>query len=92
MSQLPDVPTFAEAGLPEFNYDSWFGLMAPAGTPKGIVDKISKDVAAALQSPDMKARFDPQGADLVSSTPEKFAEVVRSDTERYASLFPKQGG
>jgi tripartite-type tricarboxylate transporter receptor subunit TctC len=91
MSQLPDVPTFAEAGLPEFNYDSWFGLMAPAGTPKGIVDKVSKDIAAALQSPDMRARFDPQGADLVSSTPEKFAEVVRSDTERYASLFPKQG-
>jgi tripartite-type tricarboxylate transporter receptor subunit TctC len=91
MSQLPDVPTFAEAGLPEFNYDSWFGLMAPAGTPKAIVDKVSKDIAAALQSPEMKARFDPQGADLVSSTPEKFAEVVRSDTERYASLFPKQG-
>jgi tripartite-type tricarboxylate transporter receptor subunit TctC len=93
MSQLPDVPTFAEAGLPEFTYDSWFGIMAPAGTPKAIVDKVAKDVAAAVQAPDMKARFDPQGADLVSSTPEKFAEVLRSDTERYAALFPKpQGG
>jgi tripartite-type tricarboxylate transporter receptor subunit TctC len=93
MSQLPDVPTFAEARLPEFTYDSWFGIMAPAGTPKAIVDKVSQDVAAALQAPDMKARFDPQGAELVSSTPEKFGEVLRGDTERYAPLFPKpQGG
>jgi tripartite-type tricarboxylate transporter receptor subunit TctC len=90
MSQLPDVPTFAEAGLPEFTYDSWFGIMAPAGTPKAIVEKISQDVAAALQAPDMKARFDPQGAELVSSSPEKFGEVLRGDTERYAPLFPKQ--
>jgi tripartite-type tricarboxylate transporter receptor subunit TctC len=92
MSQLPDVPTFAEAGLPEFRYDSWFGIMAPAGTPKAIVDKVSGDVAAALKAPDMKARFDPQGAELVSSTPDKFSEVLRSDTERYAPLFPKQPG
>jgi tripartite-type tricarboxylate transporter receptor subunit TctC len=92
MSQLPDVPTFAEAGLPEFSYDAWFGIMGPAGTPKPIVDKVSKDVAAALQAADMKARFDPQGANLVSSTPEKFGEVLRTDTERYAPLFPKQQG
>jgi tripartite-type tricarboxylate transporter receptor subunit TctC len=92
MSQLPDVPTFAEAGLPEFSYDSWFGIMAPAGTPKPIVDKVAKDVAAAVQAPDMRARFDPQGADLVSSTPEKFGEVLRNDTERYSALFPKQQG
>ncbi|MDQ4136184.1 MAG: tripartite tricarboxylate transporter substrate-binding protein [Pseudomonadota bacterium] len=66
--------------------------MAPAGTPKDIVDKVSRDVAAALKAADMKARFDPQGAELVSSTPEQFGEVVRSDTERYAPLFPKQPG
>ena len=92
MSQLPDVPTFAEAGLPEFTYDAWFGIMVPAGTPKPIIDKISKDVAAGLQAPDMKARFDPQGAELASSTPEKFGEVLRSDAERYGALFPKQQG
>jgi tripartite-type tricarboxylate transporter receptor subunit TctC len=92
MSQLPDVPTFTEAGLPEFKYDSWFGIMAPAGTPKAIVDKVSRDVAVALQAPDMKARFDPQGAELVSSTPEKFSETLRGDTERYTPLFQKQSG
>jgi tripartite-type tricarboxylate transporter receptor subunit TctC len=92
MSQLPDVPTFAEAGLPEFTYDAWFGLMVPAGTPKPIVDKISKDVAAAVQAPDMKARFDPQGVELVSATPEKFSDVLRNDTDRYGALLPKQRG
>jgi tripartite-type tricarboxylate transporter receptor subunit TctC len=92
MSQLPDVPTFAEAGLPEFNYDSWFGIFVPAGTPKPIVDKIAKDVAAGLQGADVKARFDPQGVELVSTTPEKFGEVLRSDTARYGALFPKQQG
>ena len=83
MSQLPDVPTFTEAGLPAFAYDSWFGIMAPAGTPKAIVDKISQDVAAALQAPDMKARFDPQGAELVSSTPGK---VRRGLAQRHRAL------
>jgi tripartite-type tricarboxylate transporter receptor subunit TctC len=92
LTQLPDVPTFAEAGLPEFTYDAWFGILGPSGTPKPIVEKVSKDVAAALQTPDMKARFDPQGAELVSSTPEKFAEVLRADTERYSALIPKQQG
>ncbi|HEX2727913.1 MAG TPA: tripartite tricarboxylate transporter substrate binding protein [Beijerinckiaceae bacterium] len=92
MSQLPDVPTFAEAGLPDFTYDSWFGVFVPAGTPKPIVDKVARDVAAALQGADVKARFDPQGVEIVSSTPEKFGEVLRSDAERYGALFPKQGG
>jgi len=92
MSQLPDVPTFAEAGLPEFNYDAWFGILGPAGIPRAIVTKVAQDVAQALQAPDMKARFDPQGANLVWSSPEKFGDVLRTDTERYAPLFPKQQG
>jgi tripartite-type tricarboxylate transporter receptor subunit TctC len=91
LSQLPDVPTFAEAGLPEFNYDAWFAIMVPAATPKPIISKVNRDIVEAVKAPDMKARFDPQGADLVSSTPEKLDEVLRSDTERYGKLFPKQG-
>jgi tripartite-type tricarboxylate transporter receptor subunit TctC len=93
MPQLPDVPTFAEAGLPEFTYDAWFGILAPAGTPKPILDKVSQDVGQGLQAPDMKARFDPQGAELVATTPERFDEILRSDTERYGRLYQKtQGG
>jgi tripartite-type tricarboxylate transporter receptor subunit TctC len=92
MPQLPDVPTFAEAGLPEFAYDAWFGIFAPAATPKPIVAKVSADVAEALAQPDMKARFAPQGVELVSSPPERFDAVLRSDTDRFGKLYAKTGG
>lgn len=89
LSVLPDIPTFAEAGLPEFEYDSWFGVLAPAGVPKAIVAKASKDIAEVLASPDVKARFEPQGAVLVSNTPEEFGRIIAKDVERYSTLFPK---
>ena len=69
LAGLPDVPTFAEAGLPEFQYDAWFGILAPAATPKPIVAKVSEAVAAVLQMADVKARFEPQGVELKSSPP-----------------------
>jgi tripartite-type tricarboxylate transporter receptor subunit TctC len=84
---LPDVPTFKEAGLPEFEYDSWFGILAPAGTPKAIVDKTSRDIAQIVQMPDVKARFEPQGAVLVSTSPERFDQILKDDVQRYATLF-----
>ena len=92
LSQLPDVPTFAEAGLPEFAYDAWFGIFAPAATPKPIIDKVSADVAEALAQPDMKGRFAPQGVELVSSSPDRFNAVLRGDTERFGKLYSKTGG
>jgi tripartite-type tricarboxylate transporter receptor subunit TctC len=87
LSVLPDVPTFKEAGLPEFQYDSWFGILAPAGTPKAIVDKASRDIAEIVRMPDVKARFEPQGAILVSTSPERFDEILKDDVQRYAPLF-----
>jgi tripartite-type tricarboxylate transporter receptor subunit TctC len=87
LSVLPDVPTFAEAGLPEFEYDSWFGIMAPAGVPKAIVAKASQDIREVLQMADVKARFEPQGAVLVSNTPEQFDQIIARDVERYSTLF-----
>jgi tripartite-type tricarboxylate transporter receptor subunit TctC len=87
LSVLPDVPTFAEAGLPEFEYDSWFGIMAPAGVPKAIVAKASQDIREVLQMADVKARFEPQGAVLASNTPEQFDQIIARDVERYSTLF-----
>ena len=87
LAGLPDVPTFAEAGLPEYRYDAWFGIMAPAATPKPIVAKVSEAIAAVLQLPDVKARFEPQGVELVSSAPDKFDAVIRSDAERYGKII-----
>ena len=87
LAGLPDVPTFTEAGLPEFQYDAWFGILAPAATPKPIVAKVSEAVAAVLQMPDVKARFEPQGVELKSSPPDTFDAVIRSDTERYGRII-----
>jgi tripartite-type tricarboxylate transporter receptor subunit TctC len=82
MPQLPDVPTFAEAGLQDL----------PAATPKSIVDRGGHDVAEALRAPDMKARFEPQGVEVVSSSPAAFDSVVRADTERFGKLYQKPQG
>jgi tripartite-type tricarboxylate transporter receptor subunit TctC len=87
LAGLPDVPTFKEAGLPEFEYDAWFGILAPAATPKPIVAKVSEAVAAVLQMPDVKARFEPQGVELKSSPPDTFDAVIRNDTERYGKII-----
>jgi tripartite-type tricarboxylate transporter receptor subunit TctC len=92
LAQLPEVPTFAEAGLPEYGYDAWFGIMAPAGTPRAIVAKVGEDIAEALRAGDMKARFDPHGVDLVSSQPEEFEGLVKDDVERYRRIYSKRPG
>ena len=87
LSVLPDVPTFSEAGVPEFEYDSWFGILAPAAAPKVIVAKVSHDVAQVLQMPEVKARFEPQGAVLVATSPGQLDQILKSDAQRYSTLF-----
>ena len=87
LAGLPDVPTFKEAGLPQFEYDAWFGILAPAGTPKAIIAKASQDIAQVLQLADVKARFEPQGVELKSSLPDTFDAVIKSDAERYGKII-----
>jgi len=84
---LPDVPTFREAGVPEFEYDSWFGILAPARAPKAIVAKVSHDVAQVLQMPEVKARFEPQGAVLIATSPAQLDQILERDAQRYSTLF-----
>lgn len=84
---LPEVPTFAEAGLPAFDRYTWFGLFAPAGTPKEIVARVQAEVAAALRAQDLRERFASVGAEPVGSTPEQFVERVLSDTARWAEVI-----
>jgi tripartite-type tricarboxylate transporter receptor subunit TctC len=90
LPQLPDVPTFAEAGLPEFNYDSWFGLLAAAAVPKPIVSQIARDLAEALGDPALIKQFGAQGVEIASSTPEAFESELRSDAKRYGRLVAVQ--
>jgi tripartite-type tricarboxylate transporter receptor subunit TctC len=87
--QMPDVPTVAEVGPADFRYESWFGLLAPAGTPRPIVQKVSRDVAGVL--PDLRERMEKQGALLVAATPEQFDAIIRDDTERNGKLLRDAG-
>jgi len=91
IASLPNVPTFAEAGMPEFEYDAWFGIMAPARTPVGILSKVSQDVAAVLQMPDVQKRLESQGVVTVVNTPQAFDALIRSDTERLGKILREAG-
>ncbi|HQR21385.1 MAG TPA: tripartite tricarboxylate transporter substrate binding protein [Burkholderiaceae bacterium] len=84
---LPNVPTIEEAaGLKGFDASSWFGLFAPAGTPRAIVDKVQADVAKALAQPEVRERFVAQGADPGGNTPDQFAAFIRAETDKWTRV------
>jgi tripartite-type tricarboxylate transporter receptor subunit TctC len=84
---LPNVPTIEEAaGLKGFDASSWFGLFAPAGTPRAIVDKVQADVAKTLALPEVRERFLAQGADPGGYTPEQFAAFIRAETDKWTRV------
>ena len=91
VTQLPDVPTMAEAGMPDYKYDSWFAIMAPAGTPAPIIKKISEDIASILKTPEMLARWQTLGAIPITSTPAELDAIIRSDAERYGKILQAAG-
>ena len=87
---LPNVPTFTEQGLP-YVYDSWFGLMAPANVPKPVLDKISKDWAYAIKTPDMKAKLDAQFVIAKTDTPAEFDKIIKDETANLTQVFKEAG-
>ena len=89
---LPDVPTVAEAGLPAAEHVAWFGMFAPAGTPKGLVNKLAADLNLILREAQTKQRFLTQGADPIDySSPEAFMKLLKSENVRYAKLIKEAG-
>lgn len=81
---LPDVPTFAEAGVPGFESKAWFGLVAPAGTPPAVVDKIAADVQRIITRPDFQDKFiTGVGLELINQGPQAFADFLKQDREQY---------
>lgn len=88
---LPDVPTAAEAGLPDFEIDAWYGVLAPAGTPADIVRRLNDAINASLQSPEIQAKFAEQGAQVVSGPPERFAELIDAELHRWKSVADGAG-
>ena len=87
----PDLPTMAEAGLPGFNISTWFGLFAPAGTPKEIIAKWNAEVAKILNSQEMRDKLIAQGAEPSPTTPEQFAAFVKSEIPKYAKIIKASG-
>ncbi len=84
---LPDTPTVAEAGVPGFEVNVWFGMQVPAGTPKAVVDKLNRDIVTLLKEPDVIQRFRNQGVEVVASTPEQFGTLVRNEITKWTQLI-----
>ncbi|AVO49179.1 twin-arginine translocation pathway signal [Melaminivora suipulveris] len=83
---LPDVPTVAESGYPDFVVENWFGLVAPAGTPALIIDRLAQAWAAGTQTPEVQTAFQSIYANLRSNTPAQFAEFIRTENQRWGEL------
>ena len=88
---VPDLPTMAEAGLPDFIVESWYGLMAPAGTPEPVIRKLRDETLKVLARPDVVEAFAKQGADVMVSTPEEFSRMVAVEKDRWAEVIRKSG-
>lgn len=86
VSQMPDVPTIAEAGLAGFRYDTWFGLLAPAATPRPIVDRLNREVVGVLNQPAVRERFRGLGADPIPMPAADFDRFVAQQVERFIKL------
>ena len=91
MSAMPDLPTVAESGVPGYELNQYYGVMMTAKTPPALVRKISDSIAVAAKSPDIRKRFEPEGWELVGSTPEEFRKVIRDDLERWTKITKSIG-
>jgi tripartite-type tricarboxylate transporter receptor subunit TctC len=87
----PEIPTIAESGLPGYSVSAWKGLMAPAGTPRPIIDKLHNAVVKALAVPDLQRRMTETGAEPVGNTPEQFAEFIRVEAKKWGDLVRSTG-
>ena len=88
---LPDVPTFDESGLPGILSSVWVGILAPAGTPADIVQKLNREIVAILREPAMSARLVDQGFEVVAGTPEQFGQLIKADYDRFGVIVRKAG-
>ena len=91
LPQFPEAPTIAESGLPGFEFNSFFAITAPAGTPKDIIARLNAEVVKATSAPDVREKLIAQGFIIKASSPEELAKQTREQLERYAALFKQAG-
>ena len=87
LAALPEVPTFTEGGLPGYNVASWHGVLAPAGTPKEIITRLSAEIARILRTPEVRDKLAAEGVEAFISTPEQFAALLKADMAKYAEII-----
>jgi tripartite-type tricarboxylate transporter receptor subunit TctC len=88
---LPEVPTVAEAGFPEFDVSSWWGVVAPASTPREVVMRLQTEIHRVIALPEIRAKLAEQGLDIATNTPEQFAAYIKSETAKWAKLIREVG-
>jgi tripartite-type tricarboxylate transporter receptor subunit TctC len=91
LSQLPEVPTFAEEGITGFDVANWYGVMAPAGTPRDIVQKMNADINKAMQVPEVRARLEGVGTQLKEQSAAEFEVYMKAEIAKYAKLIKDTG-
>jgi tripartite-type tricarboxylate transporter receptor subunit TctC len=88
---LPDVPTAQEAGLKDFDVTIWFGVLAPAGTPATVIDKLSREIGAVMSTDEMQNRMQADGAEARPTSPAEFAALIRSDLAKWTPVVKASG-
>jgi len=91
LAALPDVPTFAEAGVPGAEATNWWGIVAPAGAPQAVLARLASDITAILDSPETQKRFQNEGADVLRMTPEQFGRHMAAETEKWTRVVKQAG-
>ena len=88
---LPDLPTMQEGGVPHYEVTPWYGVVAPAGTPPAIVNKLNREIVRIVRLPDVIQKMATDGSEPVGSTPEQFAAHIKSEVEKWRDLIRKTG-
>ncbi|KDD96946.1 tripartite tricarboxylate transporter family receptor domain protein, partial [Bordetella bronchiseptica SBL-F6116] len=88
---LPDTPTVAESGFPGFDATAWFGIAAPAGTPAPIVERLNKEINAALQAPDVARILGEQGVSFRPNTPAQFSQFISAESAKWRDVIERTG-
>ncbi|HYL87776.1 MAG TPA: tripartite tricarboxylate transporter substrate-binding protein, partial [Burkholderiales bacterium] len=91
LAALPDVPTFAEAGLPGAEATNWWGVVAPAGTPAAVLERLEKEIGAVVESPEMQKRFQVEGAEALRMSPQDFGAHIAAETAKWTRVVREAG-